>query len=611
MSKKWIITGLTATMLAGTPLYAKELQETPAPVLEAGNNAGQPNLMANQDAEDNPLGVFVPSGRIQFAIAPIIEEGNTLAPYEQLLERLGFEAKWDEKTGVISAEKRNLSLRLKVGSLEATVNGEKKELPAAPKLLGGIPFIPLRFVAEADMRQVSWDGQFREISISEGQALTELRIVYRMDAQTDVKPLEALAKQVEAETGIRLELIGIPSEYYQQKMTVLIAAGDLPDLMFVPDQTIFPLSLGSAVFKELTDYLPEYPHLDKLAAQAPELRLEGKLYGLAKPKSRYDERFPALRADWLKPLDLQMPQTMDELYRVMADFKSKDPDGNGKDDTVGFAGKVKPDSLGDFAWVEHVFNESAGRYKLVGGKIVDTVAEPGELQALHWLSRAFRDGVLKGDFAADPSGKSYGFSEGNAGMASLTVDEAVAAAGKLRQTFHKADAVPLISLQAPGKTKVVPVGPGQSGMFAVSNRASEAKTKLILSFLDRLAGSAGSVADGMTPQTAGQLDSAIGWNAAGGAMSDEAAALKQALLQERERVSFEAVNPVDGRLLESKDKAKLQELDVKTTEMKLKLIMGKISDEQWHAYVEQLKTDAAYQDIMKKLNTAYAKLNGK
>lgn len=615
MRKKWVLSGIAATMLVGPSAYAQDVQ----PPQAAGSSAsyaggvwGSEDLTPAEGLEENrTIGVFLRTGKITFQTPPVIEEGNTLAPYGPLLERLGFETAWDEKTGTVSAEKRNLSLRLTIGSDEATVNGEKLKMPAAPKLLDGVPYIPLRFVAEADKREVRWDGIWQEISIGEGQDLTELRIVYRTDSLTDQKHAEAIFKKVEEETGIRLELIAVPAEHYQQKLNLMIAANDLPDLLFVPDQTVYPQTMLPGIFRDLTDELPKFPNLDKLSQQAKDLRIEGRLFGLAKLKSPYDERFPALRADWLKPLDLELPQTMDELYKVMADFKSKDPDGNGRNDTIGMAGNVGSDSLGDFAWVEHVFNESAGRFKLADGKIVDTIAAPGELEALQWLSRAFRDGLLKGDFAKDADSPTFGVAEGNAGIGNLSLDEAVRISGQLRQTAAKADVVPLPSLQANGKTNVVPVGSGQAGMFAIPYNVSEAKTVQILSFLERLAGtgSAGDFAEGLSRQTAKQLDQTIGWNAGGERAEDAAAAFKQAVLQEREKLSFDAVNPVDGRLLEAKDKAKLHELDVKTTEMKLSYIIGKISTEQWHAYVQKLTNDPAYTDILKKLNEAFAKMN--
>lgn len=42
-----------------------------------------------------------------------------------------------------------------------------------------------------------------------------------------------------------------------------------------------------------------------------------------------------IRQDWLDNLNLQAPQTTDELYTVAKAFTDNDPDQNGKNDTYG------------------------------------------------------------------------------------------------------------------------------------------------------------------------------------------------------------------------------------------------------------------------------------
>ncbi|MDQ0915054.1 extracellular solute-binding protein [Paenibacillus sp. V4I5] len=60
---------------------------------------------------------------------------------------------------------------------------------------------------------------------------------------------------------------------------------------------------------------------------------DGKIWGI--PRGEPAVHYPIwIRSDWLKKLDLKMPQTIDELETVLKAFKEKDPDGNGKDDTI-------------------------------------------------------------------------------------------------------------------------------------------------------------------------------------------------------------------------------------------------------------------------------------
>ncbi|KRE82571.1 ABC transporter substrate-binding protein [Paenibacillus sp. Soil766] len=60
---------------------------------------------------------------------------------------------------------------------------------------------------------------------------------------------------------------------------------------------------------------------------------DGKIWGI--PRGMPATHYPLwIRTDWLKKLNLQMPKTLDELEAVLKAFKEKDPDGNGKDDTI-------------------------------------------------------------------------------------------------------------------------------------------------------------------------------------------------------------------------------------------------------------------------------------
>ncbi|MBD2871857.1 type 2 periplasmic-binding domain-containing protein [Paenibacillus arenilitoris] len=60
---------------------------------------------------------------------------------------------------------------------------------------------------------------------------------------------------------------------------------------------------------------------------------EGTIWGI--PRGMPATHYPIwIRTDWLKKLELEMPQTLDELEAVLKAFKEGDPDGNGKDDTI-------------------------------------------------------------------------------------------------------------------------------------------------------------------------------------------------------------------------------------------------------------------------------------
>ena len=54
---------------------------------------------------------------------------------------------------------------LKIDSAKAIVNGEEKELTAAPEIVEGRTIVPVRFIAQALGMDVEWDDASRTIII--------------------------------------------------------------------------------------------------------------------------------------------------------------------------------------------------------------------------------------------------------------------------------------------------------------------------------------------------------------------------------------------------------------------------------------------------------------
>lgn len=101
-----------------------------------------------------------------------------MVPFRTIFEKLGLKVAWDQSTSKVTGTKEGLTIILRVGNLNATVNGETKTLLVAPKNVKGSVFIPLRFVAENAGRDVVWDNYWREAVIADDQAQIE-RVLYK------------------------------------------------------------------------------------------------------------------------------------------------------------------------------------------------------------------------------------------------------------------------------------------------------------------------------------------------------------------------------------------------------------------------------------------------
>lgn len=149
-------------------------------------------------------------------------------------------------------------------------------------------------------------------------------------------------KKIEEDTGLKIQWVGIPEASYNDQVAIMIAAGDLPDAFIgqIPNFAQFTDS-----FVKLNDLLDEYaPSLTGFFEEYPEVKLanmfpDGSVYGL--PYTQLDgyvaSRSLAINQKWLEAVNMEMPETADELFDVLMAFKTQDPNGNGLDDEIPFS----------------------------------------------------------------------------------------------------------------------------------------------------------------------------------------------------------------------------------------------------------------------------------
>ncbi len=132
---------------------------------------------------------------------------------------------------------------------------------------------------------------------------------------------------------------------YDQKVSLAIAAQDIPDIMHVADYSTLVELVENDMIADLTDI---YNNLacdtvkssyESYGANNPldAATFDGKIMAIPKTQLSDGQDFLWLRKDWLDNLGLEEPSTMDEVADILRAFISDDPDGNGQADTVGLA----------------------------------------------------------------------------------------------------------------------------------------------------------------------------------------------------------------------------------------------------------------------------------
>jgi len=122
-----------------------------------------------------PLTSGLPKSRVQFnnlalttplTVEPFTQDGVTFVPAQTILEKLGLDVKWDEKSQQMTGQMKDLKLQLTVGEKTAVVNGEKKSIAAAPLLQHGIVYMPLDLVNAATGDKVEWKSDQKIIAVT-------------------------------------------------------------------------------------------------------------------------------------------------------------------------------------------------------------------------------------------------------------------------------------------------------------------------------------------------------------------------------------------------------------------------------------------------------------
>ncbi len=248
---------------------------------------------------------------------------------------------------------------------------------------------------------------------------------------TDTNTIEnnMWTKAYEEELGIKIKYKWIAqtaAESYEN-MSVAIATGNLPDLFGVGSTELKTLG-DSGVLAELQGHYDQ--HISPLAKEIMEaegslpfdaMKLNGKLLALPRLTSTYDNA-PALiwyRTDWVENLAMDPPETIDDVFALMEAFTTKDPDGNGKKDTVGL-GVCNNILLNDMG-LQMIFNAynaypnmwiEDGNGGLVNGSI-----QPQVKTALSKIRELYSKGYIDKQFSASSQDKvAHQIQTGKVGM---------------------------------------------------------------------------------------------------------------------------------------------------------------------------------------------------
>lgn len=166
-----------------------------------------------------------------------------------------------------------------------------------------------------------------------------------------------ILKRLEKETGVKIEWTNYQSDF-AEKRNLDISSGDLPDAIHNDGASDVELMSWAkqGVIVPVEDLIKKHmPNLQKVLDEKPEYKSmitapDGHIYsfpwieelGEGKESIHSVNDMAWINKAWLDKLGLKMPQTTDELVKVLEAFKTQDPNGNGKADEIPMSFINKP-----------------------------------------------------------------------------------------------------------------------------------------------------------------------------------------------------------------------------------------------------------------------------
>ncbi|WP_445487780.1 ABC transporter substrate-binding protein [Niallia sp. 03133] len=200
---------------------------------------------------------------------------------------------------------------------------------------------------------------------------------------------------------------------YNQKVSMAVASGDLPDIMSVDATTLRQLvdndmiaDLSDVYKSSASDYIKDmYNSYDGRALDAA--TFDGKLMALPSTANANIPTMLWLRKDWMDKLGLDAPKTVEDMEKVLEAFVQKDPGGNGKGNTVGLALSPSIGGLyGSLFVADNIlstYNSFPRQWIEQDGKVVYGSITEETKQGLGKLAEWYKDGLIDPQFAVRKS----------------------------------------------------------------------------------------------------------------------------------------------------------------------------------------------------------------
>lgn len=210
---------------------------------------------------------------------------------------------------------------------------------------------------------------------------------------------------LEEKTNLDLQFEIIPQASATEKLNIVLASGDYPDLFMsmnlgLPVQSVYG---AQGAFYPLNDLIDEYGvEYKQLVSDYPQIAdqvtlNDGMIYSLPGVNlcyhCQYRHKLYAYQP-WLDALGVGIPTTTDELRELLRMIKTTDLNGNGEADEIPLSGSTNfPVYIG--LMTPFIYNDDYSKSLIVeDGVITPVFAQPEWRQGLEYLRDLYAEGLI-------------------------------------------------------------------------------------------------------------------------------------------------------------------------------------------------------------------------
>ncbi|WP_336743957.1 extracellular solute-binding protein [Paenibacillus sp. y28] len=207
--------------------------------------------------------------------------------------------------------------------------------------------------------------------------------------------------------NMKLEFTPVPRTQEVEKLNVMMASGDAPDIVFTYDANVVFNYVQQGGLADLGKLIDQHgPNLKSYLGEATLKygQFDGVQYAIPARRVYLGKYSSMIRKDWLDKLGLPVPQTTDEVYKTLKAFKEKKPGGDQTIPLGFFLGAASYEPL-VWSFIKNTSEEEKYGSMMMLGSREYPVLMPGHKDAFRFLNKLYNEGLVSPDFALDKDKK--------------------------------------------------------------------------------------------------------------------------------------------------------------------------------------------------------------